>query len=370
MTLGLLIVLSCLTMGCYAYLQQPKFGKHPDSNSERIAQSPHYRNGEFRNLDPIPPLAGGGSFVTFVQYAFSSKEGKLPPGPVPSTKTDLLALDRDEDIVIWLGHSSYFAQIGGRRILIDPVFSSYASPVPFSNKAFAGTGVYTAEDMPQIDYLLISHDHWDHLDEPTVTALQPKVRNVVCGLGVGAHFEHWGYAREKIHEGDWFTVLELEDGFTIHVLPARHYSGRLLTRNKTLWAAFALTTPQRRIFFSGDSGYGPHFAEIAKVFQEFDLAILDCGQYDNDWRYVHMMPEDAAKAAEDLRARTLLPAHSGKFSIAYHSWDDPYRRLVDVSRGKNYRLLTPMIGERVNLDDGQQSFPRWWESLAHLRKDL
>jgi L-ascorbate metabolism protein UlaG (beta-lactamase superfamily) len=365
MMLGLLIVFGCLAMGGYAYLQQPKFGKTPSSSSERIKQSLHYKNGEFQNLVPIPPmLSGGGRFVRLLTYVFTSKEQQIPPGPVPSIKSDLLALDRDEDIVIWLGHSSYFAQIGGRRILIDPVFSSHASPVSFANKAFAGTSVYTAEDMPETDYLLISHDHWDHLDQPTVTALKPKIRNVICGLGVGAHFEHWGYASESIHEGDWFTALELEDGFTIHVLPARHYSGRSLTRNKTLWAAFALITPQGRIFFSGDSGYGPHFEEIGKVFKGFDMAILDCGQYDNNWRHVHMMPEDAAKAAEDLHARTVMPAHSGRFAIAYHSWDDPFRRLSDASRGKIYRLLTPMIGELVDLNDGQQSFSRWWESMA------
>ena len=164
---------------------------------------------------------------------------------------------------------------------------------------------------------------------------------MVCGLGVGAHFEYWGYASERIHEGDWFTALQFEDGFTIHVLPARHYSGRSVTRNKNLWVAFALITPQRRIFFSGDSGYGPHFAEIGKVFKGFDLALLECGQYNDQWRYVHMMPEDAAKAAEDLQARTVMPAHSGKFAIAYHPWDDPYIRLSNASRDKAYRLLTP-----------------------------
>ena len=206
-------------------------------------------------------------------------------------------------------------------------------------------------------------DHWDHLDYATATALRSKVGQVVCPLGVGAHFEAWGYGKETVFEGDWYSVLEGKDGFAIHILPARHFSGRSLTRNKTLWAGFALVTPERRIFFSGDSGYGKHFAEIGARFGGFDLAMLDCGQYDENWRYVHMMPEDTAQAAEDLRARALLPGHVGKFAIAYHTWDDPFKRIVAASRGKPYRLLLPLIGEPVALpiaSDGE--ILRWWEA--------
>jgi L-ascorbate metabolism protein UlaG (beta-lactamase superfamily) len=217
--------------------------------------------------------------------------------------------------------------------------------------------------MPEIDHLLITHDHWDHLDYPSVTALEPKVRKVIAGLGVGAYFEQWGYAQEKIHEADWFAVLELERGFTIRVLPARHYSRRLLTRNKTLWTGYALETAKRRIFFSGDSGYGPHFPELGRTFDGFDLAVLDMGQYDDRWPYLHMTPEEAAQAAEALRAKALLPAHVGRFSIARHSWDEPFKRIAAASEGKKYRLLTPMIGEPVSLDDGNQRFSRWWESV-------
>jgi len=206
-------------------------------------------------------------------------------------KTDFKTLDKGKDVVVWLGHSSYFMQLGGKRILIDPVFSSSAAPVSFANKAFNGTNLYTAEDMPEIDYLLISHDHWDHLDYPTVIALKPKVKNVVCGLGVGSYFEDWGFEPILIHEADWFTVLEFEDGLIIHVLPSRHFSGRLFTRNKTLWTGFALVTPDRRVFYSGDGGYGPHFKQIGEMFNGFDLVIMENGQYDKNWPYIHMMPE-------------------------------------------------------------------------------
>jgi L-ascorbate metabolism protein UlaG (beta-lactamase superfamily) len=233
--------------------------------------------------------------------------------------------------------------------------------VPGMVRAFEGTSLYTAQDMPTIDYLLITHDHYDHLDHPSVRDLQARTRHVIAGLGIGAHLEHWGYPREKIREGDWYTALQVEPGLTIHLLPARHYSGRLFSRNDTLWVGFALETPQRRLFFSGDSGFGPHFAEIARRFGSFDLAALDAGQYNPRWALIHMNPEEAARAAEILQARAVLPAHAGRFSLARHAWDEPFRRFAAASVGKPYRLLTPRIGEPVRIGDSRQEFGRWWE---------
>ena len=213
--------------------------------------------------------------------------------------------------------------------------------------------------MPEIDYLLITHDHWDHLDYPSVIALEPKTKAVVAGLGVGAYFEHRGYPREKIGEADWFSVLELEPRLKIHVLPARHYSGRLLTRNKTLWVGYALESADRRVFFSGDSGYGPHIQEIARKFGGFDLVVLDSGQYDARWANIHMTPEEAATAAEALNAKALLPAHVGKFALARHTWDEPFRRIAAASADKSYALLTPLIGEPIMLGGANHGSTKW-----------
>lgn len=354
-----------LTGGTWIYAQHPKFGKLPDgAHLDTIKRSPNYGGEGFQNLVPTPILADDQSFVSAaIGSVFVKKDRPVPALPIPSLKTDLQSLHRNVDLVVWLGHSSYFMQLGGKRILIDPVFSASAAPIPYVNQAFDGTNPYTAADLPEIDYLLITHDHWDHLDYPTVTALSARTKTVVCGLGVGAHLERWGYGQEKIHEADWFSVLEPEGGFAIHVLPARHYSGRLLTRNKTLWAGYAITTGRRRIFVSGDTGYGPHFADIGLRFGGFDLVVLDTGQYDERWPYIHMTPEEAARAAQDLRAKALLPGHVGKFALANHSWDAPYRRITAASEGRSYRLLTPMIGSPVVLDDEQQRFSRWWEDL-------
>lgn len=362
----LVLLTAALLIGGYLYLLLPKFGGLPEgSRLERIEQSPHYVDGTFRNLIADPPQPENRSVVgNLINYLVAEKDRPVPPAPVPTVKTDLRALDPNESVVIWLGHSSFFIQLNGKKILIDPVFSDNAAPLPFVNRAFEGSNIYSAQDMPEIDYLLISHDHWDHLDYPSIMQLKDKVKTVITPLGVGAHFERWGYPENIVHEADWYDEIALEDDFSLHLLPARHYSGRKLTRNKTLWTAFALVTPQQRIFFSGDSGYGPHFAEIGRRFGGFDLAILDSGQYNQAWRHIHMTPEDAVQAMQDLGAEALLPAHVGKFSIAYHSWDDPMKRLTEASRDKSYRLLSPTIGEPVLLNDKTQQFSQWWEQLS------
>lgn len=366
--LYLLLVGFCLVAGACMFVNQPQFGQQSaESGLDSIASSSNYSDGEFHNLTPTSVLSDDSSTFSILMSDLFYRAGRLrPETTVPTIKTELKKLDKNTDQALWFGHSSCFVQLAGKTILIDPVFSDYASPLPFVNKAFAGTNLYTADDMPEIDYLLITHDHWDHLDYSTVIALKSKVKHVVCPLGVGAHFEKWGYAREKIHEADWYNRLELEKEITIHVLPARHYSGRLTSKNKTLWAGFALETRKRRLFFSGDSGYGPHFAEIGRKFSGFDLVFLDCGQYDKRWAYIHMNPEEAVKAAEDLQAKALLPAHVGKFTIARHAWDEPFTRIAEASRRENFRLLTPRIGEQIFLENMQAEMSQWWKNTNSL----
>ena len=187
--------------------------------------------------------------------------------------------------------------------------------------------------MPEIDLLIISHDHYDHLDYATIKALMPKVKRVVTPLGVGSHLRYWGMDAAIIDEVDWNQTIKISDELTAHALPARHFSGRGLKRNQTLWASFLFVTPQEKIYYSGDSGYGPHFKAIGEQFGLIDLAIMENGQYDQDWKYIHMMPEETAQAADDLRARSVLPGHAGRFVLAKHSWDDPYQRLAAASEG-------------------------------------
>lgn len=359
-------VLLLIAPGAFLFSRQAKFGRNPEgSHLTQIARSPNFRGGEFRNLVEIPTVINkDGRVTSLIKYLFSKKERAAPEGAVPAVKVDLKALDLNKDAVVWLGHSSFYFQLGGRTILVDPVFSGQAAPVSFANRAFAGSTPYTADDFPDIDYLLITHDHWDHLDYPTVMALGPRLKNIITPLGVGAHFLYWGFPLEIIREADYYQEIRF-DGLAIHALPAQHYSGRLMERNKTLWAGFALVTDKRKIFLSGDSGYGAHFEQIGQAFGGFDLALLDSGQYDPQWPFIHMTPEQAVTAARDLKAEALLPAHIGKFSIANHSWDDPFIRVsrAAASMENSFRLWTPKIGRPVYLDQPEAVVDKWWEAV-------
>ena len=363
--LGYTAVIAILVIGVNVFLHEPLFGSLPAGERlSRIEQSPNYAGGEFRNqLDTPLHTAGSSELSIWTDNLFGEKGKPRPSGALPSVKTDLKALDINQDLVIWLGHSSYFVQLAGKRILIDPVFSTNAAPIPLANEAFEGTSLYSVDDVPQIDVLLISHDHYDHLDYPTVIALRSKVNHVVAGLGVGAHFEAWGYAKGQISEADWYESVSIDRDLTVNVTPARHFSGRTFTRDKSLWVGYALVSSQRRIFFSGDSGYDAHFAEVGRRYGPFDWVALDTGQYDPRWANVHMNPEQAAQAAEDLHTKAFTPGHVGRFSIAPHDWDDPFKRITVASKGRDYALLTPVIGRTLFLDGRPQTFERWWETL-------
>ncbi len=350
--------------GGAAFLGQEKFGALPEGDELlRIKASPNYVDGEFRNLIPRPVLSDGSSLAgTFFRFLLKKRPSDVQPGRVPSQKPDFRALQHAGDTLVWLGHSSFYLQLGGRRLLIDPVLGNHASPVSFSVPAFPGSTPCSARDLPPIDCLLISHDHWDHLEYATVAELRDRTGLVVCGLGTGAHFLRWGFDKARICEADWGDVVNINGNLRIHVTTASHYSGRALTRNKALWTGFMLETPSRKIFFSGDGGYGPHFADMGRRFSGVDLALLDSGQYNESWKYIHMTPEEAVQAAVDLGAKSMLPAHTGRFALAYHPWDEPFRRAYAAAEKARMPLLAPVIGRPVSLETPLPVLPRWWET--------
>lgn len=361
--LSVLAIIALVIFAVRLFMQGAAFGGiATDERKERMLLSPNYRNAAFRNQHLTPSLAKGvGFFRILYTFFFRKDRNNRPSQPLPSIRTDLVHANAGKDILVWFGHSSYFIRANGKTILVDPVFSGHASPLPFTTRSYAGSDVYTADDMPPIDYLLITHDHWDHLDYDTITALQPKVRQVITGLGTGAHLERWGYAADMIRELDWFEEYMPDTGFVFTALPARHFSGRGFIRNGFLWVSFALTTPSHRIYLGGDSGYDTHFAETGKQYGPFDLAILECGQYNTFWPYIHMQPEETVQAAKDLRAKQLLPVHWAKFSLGLHAWDEPIKRVYTEAQRLQQPLLHPMIGEVVPLDKEEKTFSRWWE---------
>ncbi|HEY4150538.1 MAG TPA: MBL fold metallo-hydrolase [Chitinophagaceae bacterium] len=360
----ILFILIALIIAFLLFMRQPQFGKAPAGERlGRILQSPNYKDGQFQNLSHTPSLAEGTSYYrVFKDFFFGKSKRAKPADPIPSQKTDLLNLDPALNVLVWFGHSSYFIQLDGKKILVDPVLSGHASPVTFTTRSFPGSDVYTADEIPIIDYLLISHDHYDHLDYDSIRKLKPNIRKVITGLGVGQHLEHWGYDPAIIIEKDWNEEVELDKGFVINTVPARHFSGRAFKRNISLWLSFVLKTPTMKLFIGGDSGYDHHFAAIGRQYGPFDLAILENGQYNEYWKYIHMMPEETVRAAGELGAQKLMPVHWSKFDLSLHAWDEPISRASREARLKGMELLHPMIGQAVSLDNITPS-TAWWEGI-------
>jgi L-ascorbate metabolism protein UlaG (beta-lactamase superfamily) len=361
----LLVVLIVITLGVLVFLRQPQFGAAPTGvRLERMRKSKHYKGDQFENISPTPQLTEGYT-IGQVLFEFLFKKGinQIPSHPIPYVKTNLHDLPIDQDVLVWFGHSSYYFQLEGKRFIVDPVLSGSASPLPWTNTAFKGANMYTADDIPPIDVLIITHDHYDHIDYKTLRKLQHKVKQVVTGLGVGAHLERWGYSSTSITECDWYDTITPVPGFTFYTIPARHFSGRSFKRNVTLWVSFLIETATFKLYVGGDSGYDTHFAEIGKKYGPIDLAVLENGQYDVKWKYIHFKPAEVLQAARDMRAVRMMPVHSGKFKMANHAWDEPLSMITELNEAFPIPLVTPRIGEVVRLRDERQHFSNWWEEV-------
>ena len=350
-TVIVLSVLLVLGGAGATFLNQPSFGRVPQGDRlERIKRSPHYDGEQFVNELETATMTGDKSVLkTWREFLFGDKSNTVPDTALAVVKTDLKALPADKDWIVWFGHSSYLMNLSGKKVLVDPVFYQ-GSPVSFVNRMFKGTDVYKPADMPDVDFLVITHDHWDHLDYQVVTELEPRVKKVVTGLGVGEHFEYWGYAPEKLVELDWWESADLGDGFSVTGTPARHFSGRDLRQNKTLWSSFALKSPGRMVWIGGDTGYGPHFAKVGKEFPDIDLAILENGQYNKDWALIHTMPHELGKAMKDLDANRYMTVHHSKFCLSKHSYTEPLENAKHAASESGKPVLMPQMGEVVYLD--------------------
>ena len=365
---GLVGITAAAGGGAFYFINRPEFGRLPAGDRlQKILASPHYFTDHFECLTPVQVMSAdaqkkGSRIVATVKWLLGDKSTLSPPKPLPSEKTNLLALNPKQDCAVWMGHSTIYLQLAGRRILLDPVFSPYASPIFFINRAFEGSNIYTAEDFPPIDILAITHDHWDHLDYPSIMALKPKVKRVLCPLGVGEYFEQWGFDVANIVEEDWFTTTDFGVDFKATILPSQHFSGRLTTQNPTEWCAFAFLTPNKKVFCSGDGGYSSHFKDIGKRFGGFDFAFMENGQYNLDWHAIHCLPNETADAAADIGAKKVVPIHSSKFALARHAWNEPYNDLIAASADKSYKLLTPKIGELIPFDE-EKNFVEWFNEM-------
>lgn len=360
------IIIISIIVGITVFLQHPLFGKLSSGERlKKVESSKNYADGKFHNLTETPDLSEGVTYLDiFKDMLFNKVAHTIPESLILTDKNDLKKQEITKNYMVWFGHSSYFLQIDGIKYLIDPVLSENASPIYGTNTAFKGTTNYTVEDMPEIDFLVITHDHYDHLDYATIKALKNKVKQIICPLGVGEHFEFWEYESGKIIERDWFESVNLNNETQITFTPTRHFSGRGLKRNQSLWTSYVLKTKSFNLFLGGDSGYDTHFKEIGNKYGPFDLAILENGQYDRKWKYIHMFPEEVLKAATDLKAKRLLPVHSAKFKLANHAWKEPLEKITTLNDSAFVvPILTPKIGNLIDLNNDKQTFDYWWKSI-------
>lgn len=364
MLMIILALSAALLFAVALFLNAPRFGSLPKGERlERVMKSPNYKNGQFQNLSPTVRLATGKStFRILIEHLFEKPTNLNPIDKIPSDKSDLNALDKNDEIVVWLGHSSYYVQMGGKRVLIDPALLTSA-PIYFLNKPFRGSDVYEPQDIPEIDYLIITHDHWDHLDYRTFGALKKRIGMIICPLGVGAHFERWGFEKHRIVEMDWYGTFN-DKNLKIYCLPSRHFSGRALNRNQSLWASFMLKSETSSLYAGSDSGYDEHFKKIGEQFPDIDLALVENGQYNKDWAYMHTMPEKLAAAMSELGAKKYICGHNSKFTISKHHWKEPLENAERISKENGFNLLTPMIGEVVRIKNSKpEDFKSWWKDI-------
>lgn len=350
--------------GCLA-----SFGKRADpARLKEQAQNAPYEEGRFRNVEPV--TQPGLNFRLLMQFFFR-RGNRTPPGPLPlvdpreAWRTPPASGLR----VTWLGHSTLLVESEGRRVLTDPIWSERASPSTWVGpRRFHPPPVALAE-LPVLDAVLISHDHYDHLDMETIKQLAARQVPFLVPLGLGAHLESWGVPRGQITELDWWGEASFGE-LTLVATPARHFSGRSLAdRNTTLWASWVIRTPGRRVYFSGDTGLTDQFAEIGRRHGPFDLVMLEVGAFHPAWGDLHLGSHNAVRAHALLGGGAFLPIHWSTFDLGVHDWTDPADELVTLSREAPFQLLTPRIGAPLELPprrDGQggaQAVERWWETV-------
>ncbi|MEI7376338.1 MBL fold metallo-hydrolase [Dickeya chrysanthemi] len=331
----------------------------------------HYspETGRFFNLRPstAPRMSLWQSLSLIWRLGFQRK-GRVPEQRLPTQSPDLQAfLAADEHLkFIWFGHSTLLLNLDDTRILIDPVFSASVSPFSFMFRRFQPP-VLAREALPNIDIILLSHDHYDHLDEQTIRAFRNSATRFIAPLKVGEHLKKWGIEAERIQELDWYQSHTF-NGITFTATPSHHFSGRSLSgRNTTLWASWVIQGQRERLFFSGDSGYGEHFRDIGERFGPFDLAFMENGQYNQRWPDSHMHPEQTVQAVQDVRASLFMPIHWGMFALAFHDWADPVRHSSRLAREQQRPMIMPMLGEIVTLGTPTAT-PAWWEQQVDCQR--
>jgi L-ascorbate metabolism protein UlaG (beta-lactamase superfamily) len=336
------------------------------SEVNNMKTSPHFSKGKFHNLIPTKTSLTASDVFNVIKGKIMSNKKGAPQSAIPTLPFSKHTFIDENSLFAfsWFGHSSVLIKLTNCNFLFDPIFSSRASMVSWAGpKSFPYTNPLKVKQLPDIDAVILSHDHYDHMDFKSISTLKNKVKQYYVPLGVGELLKKWGIPAEFITELDWWESITHQQKVRLMLAPSRHFSGRSLwNRNKTLWGSWILETPYHKIFFGGDSGYSPTFKEIGQSFGPFSCTFLECGAYSPYWPDIHMLPHETAQAHIDLRGKTLIPIHWAKFNLALHPWKEPIEKLTKIAMVKKIQLMTPQIGETVNPD---KHIPQlnWWKNI-------
>lgn len=356
--IGLILIVALLIILLAAYLFitfYPAFGDTPGKakREEYEKRTQRFFDKEFHNELDFEVMTGTPS---------EKSERAEPEERIKVEKIDSVERAEEDQLkVIWLGHSSSLVQMGDQNIFIDPVLSERASPVGFAGPKRFSDLALERENVPDIDVLYISHDHYDHLDYETIRDIDSKVANYVVPLGIDVILQGWGVGKEKLHPLDWWESIEIS-GVTYTVVPSLHYTGRNpLKMNATSWGGLYIKNEHHSVYYTGDSGYYDVFRQVYERFGETELMLADSGQYDVGWATTHMFPEQSVQAAKEAHAKWLIPVHWGAFSLSNHAWDEPPRLVVNAAEEQGVNLATPRIGVTVDYEKIESFQEHWWE---------
>ncbi len=359
--IGLLVILT-LTGIVFMNFSKQFGGKHSKLDIKRYEASGHFKEGKFQNLIKTGmDMSIGSIFSTMKDFIRGIENGK-PKQDIPMQKPELTEIKTNKSQLIWFGHSAFLLQLSGKNLLIDPMLGKVPAPHPWvGGNRFQKELPVNIKDLPVVDAILISHDHYDHLDYESILALKDKTKHFFVPLGVGAHFRAWGIDSSAITEMNWWEEIEFEQ-LKLAFAPSRHFSGRGFSdRNSTLWGSWVIQSDSLNVYFSGDGGYGPHFKDIGKKYGPFDFAMMECGQYNEKWHDIHMMPEETAQATTDVNTKLMMPIHWGSFQLALHSWTDPVERVSAALKKNKQNFIIPEVGEIVDLNQPNVLNSYWWK---------